>query len=72
MSMEVGIEAVQEQILEILQTSPVVKTMVANELLARFGFHYTFAENQRLTDELTCVCQLLVFQRVLTPLFGSQ
>ena len=67
-----NINRYDQQILEILQTSPVVKTMVANELLARFGFHYTFAENQRLTDELTCVCQLLVFQRVLTPLFGSQ
>lgn len=59
---QIELETVQETILELLQTSPVVQSMVKTEVYQRFPLGVA---GIGVEEEITCMVQLLVYRRIL-------
>ena len=62
-SFDTLVEDIRERILEMLLNDEVVTDLVHDEVSQRFPKGVSDAEGH--LDEVVCMCQLLVFQRVL-------
>jgi hypothetical protein len=58
-----AVEDLQERILEMLQTEPVVQELVMQEVRQRFPEYSHHTEHD--SEEIVCMCQLLVYRRIL-------
>jgi hypothetical protein len=60
-----GIEEIQEQVLELVSQWPAVQELVMEEFRQRFNRQQRDAMDEETTDEVICMCQLLVYRRIL-------
>ena len=58
------VEDLRERVLELVSTDETVRDLVSDEVMARFPKGVP-SEQPETLDEVVCMCQLLVFDRIL-------